>query len=70
MRRILPKAEREVLRQFMRIAAAAAIGEADVEQAEVRAVRRRCERIERDLAAVVVRERLREADQLRGAPPS
>ena len=35
MRRILPNDRRQVLRHVQRIAAAAAVGEADVEQAEI-----------------------------------
>ena len=53
----------EVLRQLQRIAAAAAVGDAHVEQAEVGRCRRR-QRIERQVTGVVIRERLAQADQL------
>ena len=39
MRKILPNADAEVLREAQRIAAAAAVGHADVEQAELGAAR-------------------------------
>ena len=67
MRRSLPKARIEILREVERIAAAAAVGEADVEQTEIGAPACR-ERIEGELAGVVVGKGLLEPNQLaRGA---
>jgi hypothetical protein len=53
----------EVLRVVVGIAAAAAVGGADVEQAELGSARPR-QRIEGDLSAVVIGERMRDAEQL------
>ena len=63
MRKILPKPDDEILREVERIAAASAVGDADVEQTVVRAARA-SERIERRQAAVVIGERLLEAHDL------
>ena len=53
----------EVLRQVERIAAAAAVGNADVEQAEIRSAGPR-ERVEGDVAGVVIGKRLLEPHHL------
>ena len=69
MRRILPNAELMFCAGVVGIAAAAAVGEADVEQAEVGAPGRR-ERIERDLPAVVIGNGCAARNSSRGAAPS
>ena len=63
MRKILPNADARFCDRSQRIAAAAAVGHAHVEQAELGAARLR-ERIERELTGIVVRERLPQPHQL------
>ena len=53
----------EILRELHRVAAAAAVGDAHVQEPEVGGARTR-RRIERDRAAVVIGERLTQPDQL------